>query len=90
MSCRVGHRLGLDSVLLWLWHRLEATAPIGPQAWEPPYAAGAALEKANKQTKKTPKASRKEIIKIREEINKIEIQRTIERSIKPRGGSLKR
>ena len=32
----------------------------------------------------------KEIIKIREEINKIEIQKTIEKkSIKPRAGSLK-
>ena len=28
-----------------LWHRLAATAPIGPLAWGPPYAMGAALEK---------------------------------------------
>ena len=45
MSCGVGRRRGLDPVLLWLWRRLEATAPIRPIAWEPPYAAGAALEK---------------------------------------------
>ena len=32
---------------------------------------------------------RKEIIKIREEINKIEIQKTIKKSIIPRAGSLK-
>ena len=34
-----------DLVLLWLWYRLVATAPIRPLAWEPPYATGAALEK---------------------------------------------
>ena len=28
MSCGAGGRLGLDLVLLWLWHRPEATAPI--------------------------------------------------------------
>ena len=32
--------------LLWLWCRLEATAPIRPLAWEPPCAAGVALEEA--------------------------------------------
>ena len=30
MSYGVGHRLGSDLVLLWLWCRLAATAPIGP------------------------------------------------------------
>ena len=44
MSCGVGCRCGLDPVLLGLWHRLEATAPIRPLAWEPPYATGAALK----------------------------------------------
>ena len=34
MSCGVGLRRDLDLVLLWLWHRLEAAAPIGPLAWE--------------------------------------------------------
>ena len=52
MSCGVGHRCGLDPMLLWLWHRPVAIAPIRPLAWEPPYAAGAALEKAKKKTKK--------------------------------------
>ena len=37
-----------DPALLWLWHRLAATAPIRPLAWEPPYAAGAALETGKK------------------------------------------
>ena len=34
MSCGVDHRCGSDPALLWLWHRLAATAPIGPLAWE--------------------------------------------------------
>ena len=38
--------------LLWLWHRPEATPPIGPLAWEPPYAMGVALEKDRKTKKK--------------------------------------
>ena len=38
-----------DLALLWLWCRPVATAPIRPLAWEPPYAAGAALEKAKKK-----------------------------------------
>ena len=51
MSCGVCHRRGLDPALLWLWRRLVATAPIRPLPWEPPYAAGAALEKAKKKKK---------------------------------------
>ena len=39
--CRSQTRLG--SVLLW--RRPAATAPIRPLAWEPPYAAGAALKR---------------------------------------------
>ena len=60
VSCGVGHRRSSDPTLLWLWCRLAATAPIRPPAWEPPYAAGAALEmtkrpKTNqKKTQKTP------------------------------------
>ena len=45
MSCGVGHGCGSDLVLLWLWHRLAALAPIPPLAWESPYAVGAALKK---------------------------------------------
>ena len=48
MSCVVGHRRGSDPMLLWLWHRLAAVVPIGPLAWETPYAAGAAQEIAKK------------------------------------------
>ena len=33
-----------DPVLLWLWCRLAAVAPILPLAWEPTYASGVALK----------------------------------------------
>ena len=52
MSCGVGRRPGLDLVLPWLWHRLAAAAPIGPLAWEPPYAVGAALKRQKTKDKK--------------------------------------
>ena len=44
MSCGVGHRRSLDPLLLWLWRRPVATAPIRPLAWEPPYVTGVALK----------------------------------------------
>ena len=43
VSCDVGHRHASDIMLLWLWCRLAAVAPIRLLAWELPYAAGAAL-----------------------------------------------
>ena len=52
VSCGVGCRRGSDPALLWLWRRPVATAPIGPLAWEPPYATGAAQEIAKSQKKK--------------------------------------
>ena len=55
MSCGTGRRPGSDSALMWLWRRpAAATASIGPLAWEPPYAAGAALkrQKDNNNNKK--------------------------------------
>ena len=52
MSCGVGCRRGLDPALLWLWRRPGATAPIGPLAWEPPYAEGAAQRNSKKTKKK--------------------------------------
>ena len=55
MSCGVGHICGLDPLVLWLWRRLAARAPIRPLAWEPPYASGSALEKAKIQEKKNAK-----------------------------------
>ena len=58
MSCGVGCRCSSDPALLWLWRRLETTAPIQPLAWEPPHAAGAAQEIAT-TTKKTKKDKKK-------------------------------
>ena len=52
MSCGVDLGGGLDLKMLWLWCRLAATTPIGPPAWEPPYAVGAALEKTKRPKKK--------------------------------------
>ena len=56
-SWGAGCRCGSDPTLLWLWRRPEAAAPMRPLAWEPPYATGAALEKA-----KRPKKKKKKII----------------------------
>ena len=44
VSCGIGHRCRLDLVLLWLWCRPAAAAPIRPLAWELPYATGSSLE----------------------------------------------
>ena len=49
MSYGVGCRRGLDSELLWLWCRPAAAALIGPLAWKPPYAMGAALKDKKKE-----------------------------------------
>ena len=47
MNCGIGLRCGWYPALLWLWCRLAAIALIRPLAWEPPYAAGAALKNNN-------------------------------------------
>ena len=52
VSCGVGCRCGSDPVLLWLWCRLAAAAPIQPLACELPYAMGTALEKLRKNKNK--------------------------------------
>ena len=52
MSCGVGHSHGSDPALLWLWCRPAATALIRLLDWEPPYASGVALEKANRPKRK--------------------------------------
>ena len=48
--CGVGSRRSSDPV--WLWHRPAAVTPIGPLAWEIPYALGAALKGQKKKKKK--------------------------------------
>ena len=42
--------------MLWLWRRLAAVAPVGPLAWETPYATGVALKIQN--TKKLKKLNK--------------------------------
>ena len=59
MSCAVGHRLGLDLALLWLWHGPAAEALIRPLAWEPPYALGVALKKKDLKKKKKERKRKK-------------------------------
>ena len=70
MSCGVGHRRGLDPVLLWLWCRPVATASIGPLAWEPAYAMGAVQENG-KKTKKKEHVFQPRILYPRQAINQI-------------------
>lgn len=60
MTCGVGHRHGSDLVLVWLWYRPAAIAPIGPLAWDPLYAAGAALKSKKKKERKRKKKKKKE------------------------------
>ena len=62
MNSDVGHRRGSDVVLLWLWHRLAAAAPIGPLAWEPPYDKGEALKRQKRKNKKIQKMINEYII----------------------------
>ena len=45
MSCGIGHRCGSDPVLMWLWCRPAAAAPIELLAWEPPCDMGTALKR---------------------------------------------
>ena len=47
----MGHRLGLDLVLLWLWRRTAATVLIQRLVWEPPYAMGVALKRQKEKKK---------------------------------------
>ena len=49
------HRCGWGLVLLWLWCRLAAAAPIPPLAWKPTYAAGEAIKKKKLKKKKERK-----------------------------------
>ena len=52
VSGGVGSRYSSDPALLWLWHRPVAIAPIGPLAWELPYALDVALDKRQKKNQK--------------------------------------
>ena len=64
MSRGVGCRSGSDPTLLWPWCRPAATAPLGPLAWELPYAAGEAL-KGQKTEKKKKKSQEIDVKNVR-------------------------
>ena len=51
--CRL--QMWLGSMLLWLWCRPAAVAPIRPITWEPLYATGAALKRKKKKDRKRKK-----------------------------------
>ena len=56
MSCGIGCRHGLDlALLLWLWRRLAAAAPIRPLASELPCAMSVALKKKKKKEEEEEK-----------------------------------
>ena len=57
-ECGVGHRCGSDPILLWLWCRPAAAAPVRPPAWELPYATSTSLKSKKKKKKKKKKKRR--------------------------------
>ena len=61
MSCGIGCRRGLDLVLMWLWHRPTATAPIRPPSLGTSmcHGCGHKKTKAKKKKKKGPRSQRK-------------------------------
>ena len=51
VSYGAGCRRSSSLALLWLWCRPAAVAPVRPLAWEPPYAANAALKSQTNKKK---------------------------------------
>ena len=49
----IGRRRSSNLVLLWLWYRPAAAAPIQPLAWEFPNATGMVLKRPKKKKKFT-------------------------------------
>ena len=47
-------QMWLGSRVAMVWHGPAATAAIGPLAWEPPHAVGAALKKEKEKKKMRP------------------------------------
>ena len=82
MSCGVGHRGARSCIAVAVVERLAVAAPIGPLAWELPYATGAALK--SKKEKEEREREREDgwkegregrklyinILKLRKKINK--------------------
>ena len=46
--------------MLWLWCRPAAIAPMGPLAWEHPYAVGADLKRKKERKKEREREGKKE------------------------------
>ena len=63
MSCGIGHRHGLDAVLLWLWYRLAAVAPILPPSLGTSICHGWGPKKQKKKERKQRKKERRNEIK---------------------------
>ena len=72
MSCGVAQRRDSDPTLLWLWRKPVATALIRPLAWEPPYAMGAAQEKAKRQQQQKKAEEETEQIKSYQNVRQAE------------------
>lgn len=85
VSCGVGGRRGLELVLMWLWCKPAATAPIWSLAWEPPYTAGAALKRPKQKTKNKKKKNKKNKRQMRskktKEAGNVCFEFSIERSV---------
>ena len=62
VSCGVDRRHGSDLALLWLWRRPATVALIGPLAWEPLHAVGAALKTKGQKDKK--KVSQDKVMRV--------------------------
>ena len=60
-GCGSWTRLGSGVAVAWIWCRPAAVALIGPLAWEPPCAVGAALKRRKTKDKKKKKVRKKEI-----------------------------
>ena len=63
MSCGVGHRRGSDLVLLWLWCRPVATAPIQLTSLETSICHECSPKKTKRPKKKKKKKEKKTVNK---------------------------
>ena len=71
---RHSHRHSSDLILLWLWCRPTAAAPIQPLAWELPYAIGAALKRKKNLKIKNKEFSKRNALEKASNLLKIEKQ----------------
>ena len=67
MSCGVGCRCSLDTMLLWLWCRLAAAALIQSLAQELPYTSSAALKGKKKEKNEEQEKGKKKCTTEKEE-----------------------